>query len=129
MTARSNGQDAPCAHGVPVGDVLGRAGHELAHLALLLEHLQMNIRPHVQETAARDPELLRHMQSVDHIAQKAAAIAEFLAALAHRAPRQWLVDAAAAAQSLTLAELASRLAFASGDQEANAAASGECDFF
>ena len=62
---------------MPIADVLSRVGHELAHLGRLLEHLQAQIRPLVQEAAAHDGNVLHHMQNVDRIGQKATGVADF----------------------------------------------------
>lgn len=114
---------------VPIADVLSRAGHELTQLAWLLDHLQEQIGPHIQERASRDPGILRQMQSFDRIGQNTEAIAGFLAALAHAVPRCWLVDPGAAARAIPLADLSARLGFADEDKEACATAWGQCDFF
>ena len=102
---------------VPIADVLSRAGHELVQLAWHLEHLQRHIGPLIQEAAGRDANILHQMQSFDHIGQKAMGLADFLAALAQAAPRQWLVDPAAAAQAIMLADLSSRLGFTGEEKE------------
>ena len=57
---------------------------------------------------------MRHIQDLDHIRQKVAGLADFLAALAPLAPGDCLVDARAA-RLVTLADLAARLAL--GDFE------------
>ena len=114
---------------VPIGDVLNRAGHELVHLAWLLETLQSHICPHIQEAAARDANVLHQMQSFDRIGQIAAGLSEFLAALALEAPRRWVVDPSAAARSVTLADLSSRLGFTSEDGKSCSTAWGDCDLF
>lgn len=133
MSARSE-SNSPCGAGsnspdVPIADVLGRAGHELAQLAWLLEHLQTQIRPFIQEAASHDANVLHHMQSFDQIGQKAIGIADFLAALARAAPRQWLVDPGAAARTVTLAELSMRLGFAGEASDSCCTAWGDCEFF
>ena len=114
---------------VPIADVLSRAGHELVQLAWHLEHLQRHIGPLIQEAAGRDANILHQMQSFDHIGQKAMGLADFLAVLAQAAPCQWLVDPAAAAQAVMLADLSSRLGFTGEEYESCATAWGECDFF
>jgi hypothetical protein len=114
---------------VPISDVLSRAGHELMHLAWLLENLQSHICPLIQEAAGRDANILHQMQSFDRIGQIAGGLTDFLAALALEAPRQWLVDPRAAARSLTLADLSSRLGFADEEKDSCATAWGDCDLF
>lgn len=114
---------------VPIGDVLGRAGHELRKLVWRLENLQREIGPLVEEAARRDPGVLHQMQSFDEIGQNAAGLAEFLAALAQAAPRPWLVDPSAAARNILLADLSARLGFAREEKDACATAWGECELF
>jgi len=121
-----NELNPPC---IPVADVLSRAGHELVQLAWLLEHLQRQIGPQLHEAASRDANILHQMQSFDHIGQKVTGLADFLAALAQGVPRQWLVDAGAAAQSVTLADLSSRLGFTNEEKDSCATAWGDCELF
>jgi hypothetical protein len=133
MDARSNRRE-PIAEGsdpmqVPIGDVLNRAGHELVHLAWLLENLQSHILPFIQEAAACDANVLRQMQSFDQIGQIANCLSDFLAALALNAPRRWLVDPSAASQNVTLADLASRLGFTDEEKNSCSTAWGDCDLF
>ncbi len=112
---------------VPVTDVLSRAGHELAHLARLLDHLQILIAPLIQEAARRDPHFLRQMQNFDHIGQKVMGLADFLAALALAVPCDWLVDPATAARTVVLADLSSRLAFTDDAKDSCSTAWGDCE--
>ncbi|HUI19656.1 MAG TPA: hypothetical protein VLZ74_01235 [Methylocella sp.] len=114
---------------VPIGDVLSRAGHELVHLVWLLENLQSHIRPFIQEAAARDSNILHHMQSFDRIAQIAGGLTDFLGALAPEVSPQWLVDPSAAARSVTLADLSSRLGFSDEEKDSCSTAWGECELF
>lgn len=119
----------PDSRSVPLAEVLGRAGDELAQLAWLLEHLQMLIRPLLQEAAQRDETILRHAQSFDHIGQKAAGLAGFLAALSLAAPPEWRVDPAPAAKIVPLAALSSRLGFADDADDSRSDGRGDCEFF
>jgi hypothetical protein len=48
---------------IPIADVLSRAGHELAHIAWLLENFQTHLSPLIQEAAARDQNALHQMQT------------------------------------------------------------------
>ena len=114
---------------IPVGDVLRRAGHELAHLAWVLDDLQCQLRPLLQDAAGRDAGMLRQIQSFDHIGQIAHGLEAFLAALALKTPPQWLVDPSAAAQNVTLADLSSRLGFAGEEKHRCATAWDECELF
>jgi hypothetical protein len=69
------------------------------------------------------------MQSFDHIGQKVTGLADFLAALALVAPRQWLVDPGAAARTVRLADLSSRLGFTDEETDSCTTPWGHCDFF
>jgi hypothetical protein len=108
---------------------LSRAGHELAHIAWLLEHLQTLLSPLIQDAAGRDEDNIRHMQSFDYIGQKAMGLADFLTALALSAQDQWFVDPAAAARRVMLADLSARLGFKDKESDSYSPAWGECDFF
>jgi hypothetical protein len=114
---------------IPIADVLSRAGHELAHIAWLLENFQTHLSPLIQEAAARDQNALQQMQSFDHIGQITAGLADFLAALALAAPRQWLVDPGPAARTVMLADLSSRLGFADEATDSCSTAWGNCELF
>ncbi len=119
MTVQSNSPEPPAAEPgspqIPLRDVLDRAGHELIRLAWLLDSLQRQLRPLLQDAAKRDAGMLRQIQSFDHIGQIAQGLAAFFAALASKTPRRWHADAAAAAQFVTLADLSSRLGFTGED--------------
>jgi hypothetical protein len=129
MNARSDRLEPSAADSnplqVPIGDVLSRAGHELVHL--VLENLQSHICPLIQEAAGRDANILHQMQSFDRIGQIATGLTDFLAALALEAPRRWVVDPSAAARSVTLADLSSRLGFTSEEGNSCSTAWGDCD--
>lgn len=133
MSSRSNGRN-PLAMGsdtkrVPIGDALSRVGHELVHLAWLLENLQCHIRPFIQEAAAHDTNVLHQMQSFDHVGQIAHGLSDFLSALALDAPRLWIVDPSSAAQKVTLADLAARLGSTGEEENSCSTAWGDCDLF
>lgn len=114
---------------VPIRDVLGRVGHELAHLARMLDQLQVFVAPSILEAAGKDPRLLHQIQSLDHIVQKVAALSDFLAALGPTASGHWLVDPAEAARVVTLAELAARLGFLDDGDGSCATAGGDFELF
>ncbi|WGJ15760.1 hypothetical protein QEV83_05735 [Methylocapsa sp. D3K7] len=114
---------------IPIADVLSRTGNELAQLAGYLKNLQSHIGPLVQKAAACDANVLHQMQSLDHMAQKSVALADFLAALAREMPSGWRVDPGGAAQTVTLADLSSRLGFSSEGKDACTSGWGDCDFF
>lgn len=122
----------------PIGEVLSRVSHELAHLAGRLDHLESLVGPLIREAECRDPDMLRHVQGLDYIRQKLGGLADFLAALAPEASAAWLTDPSAAARVVTLADLASRLGFADAneaclpsgrDTEEPGATWGDCELF
>ena len=87
------------------------------------------VGPLVLGAAQRDAGLMRHIQDLDHIRQKVAGLADFLAALAPLAPGDCLVDASGAARLVTLADLAARLALSDDDASAPGAAFGDFELF
>lgn len=110
-------------------DVLGRVGHELLQLSGSLGQLEALIGPLILQAARRDAHLVRQIQDLDHVRQKMQALAEFVAALAHVAPESCLVDTAAAARLVNLADLAVRLTFSDGDRAAHEGELGDCELF
>ncbi len=114
---------------VPIADVLGRVGYELAHLARLLERFESIAAPLVLEAGRSDVALMREMQGFDHIGQKLSALVDFLAALAPAASDHWMVDPSAAARIVRLADLAARLGFSDGSEPSCAAAWGDVELF
>lgn len=129
MNAQTESVATACPSQAPIGDVLGRVGHELSHLARLLAHLEILLGPLIVEAAAHDAALLHHMQGFDHIGQKMSGLAAFLAALAPAASEQWTIDPTEAARVVTLADLASRLVFSDEDKSSCATAGGDCELF
>jgi hypothetical protein len=133
MNARSGGPQPIATNAnrqqIPIRDVLSRAGHELVHLAWLLDNLQSQIRPLLQDAAANDTNMLLQMQSFDHIGQLAQALGEFFSALATKTPPPWLVDPSAAAQAVSLADLSSRLGFTGEEKNSCSTAWGEYELF
>lgn len=114
---------------VPLRKVLRRAGHELVHLAWLLDNLQAHIRPLLQEAAAHDTNMLLQMQSFDHIGQAVQALGDFFTALARETPGPLLVDPAAAARGVSLSDLSSRLGFTSEEKSPCSVPRGEYELF
>ncbi len=114
---------------VPLSKVLRRAGHELVHLARLLDNLQAHIRPLLQEAAAHDANMLLQMQSFDHIDQAVQALGDFFTALARETPGPWLVDPAAAARGVSLSDLSSRLGFTGEEKSSCSVPRGEYEIF
>ncbi|MEJ0096639.1 MAG: hypothetical protein WDN46_25510 [Methylocella sp.] len=127
MKAEIDSGEPKAALDVPIADVLGRVGHELAHLARLLEHFESIAAPLALEAARRDVDLMREMQGLDHIGQKLSALADFLAALAPAASKRWMVHPSAAARVVRLADLAARLGFSDGNEASCAAAWGDVE--
>ncbi len=134
MKTRNASAEASACPQAPIGDVLGRVSHELAHLGRQLDDLEAVIGPLILAAGRREADVLHHAQGFDHIGQKLAGLADFLAALAPFASSQWLVDPSAAARVFTLADLAARLK-ASGDapqiyaDPASLADWGDCELF
>ena len=127
-TSRTTGEAARPLH-APMGEVLARVAHELNHLSGRIGHVETLVGPLVLAAAPRDAEMVRHIQDLDHIRQKAEGLADFLAALALVAPGDCLVDAGGAARLVTLADLAARLAFSDDGAAAAGAAYGDCELF
>jgi hypothetical protein len=127
-TRRTTGEAARPLH-APMGEVLARVAHELNHLSGRIGHVETLVGPLVLAAASRDAEMVRHIQDLDHIRQKAEGLADFLAALSLVAPGDCLVDAGGAARLVTLADLAARLAFSDDGVAAPGAAYGDCELF
>jgi len=93
-----------------------------------LEHLQRHIGPLIQEAhAATRTSSIRC--KVSTISGRKRWDSPISCGIAQAAPCQWLVDPAAAAQAVMLADLSSRLRFTGEEYESCATAWGECDFF
>lgn len=135
-TETISGEPSACMQ-APIGDVLDRVSHELAHLACLLDDLEAVIGPLLLDAGRRDADVLHHAQGFDHIGQKLSGLADFLGALAPSASRQWLIDPSKAAKVVTLADLASRLGFPGEDAgspsrengRSPVAGGGDCELF
>jgi CelD/BcsL family acetyltransferase involved in cellulose biosynthesis len=110
MKTQTDSSERLAALHVPIADVLRRVGRELAHLGRVLEQFENLTIPFILEAGRRDVDLLHQVQGVDHIGQTLSGLADFLAALAPAASDRWRVDPRAAAGTVTLAELAARLA-------------------
>jgi len=121
---------APASTTAPVTEILGRVAQELRQAAVLIERTPI-CSEHVKEgVGVQDSQYLRAMQGLDHSSQRLAGIADFLTALADRAPAHWHLDTHLAAQVVTLAELAQRLRLsAEGSGESGGGSSGDCEFF
>lgn len=98
----------------PVTEILVRVAEELREAAVLIERTPI-CTEHVKDgIGAEDIGYLRAMQGLDHSSQRLAGLADFLSALADRAPAHWQMDTHLAAQVVTLAELAHRLKLSAG---------------
>ena len=114
-----------------VTDILGRVAAELRQAALVIDRTPI-CTEHIKEgMGADDSDYLRAMQGLDHSAQMLSGLADFLSAIADRAPDHWRIDPHPASQVVTLAELASRLSFqvAHAEGEGSPETNGDCEFF
>lgn len=89
----------------PVSEPLILAAQELQRMAQEADHLGGRLA----ELAGGDITAMADIQHLDLMGQQMAGLAAFLSALAASAPADILVDAASAADGLTLAEQARRL--------------------
>jgi hypothetical protein len=115
----------------PVTDILGRVAEELRQAALVIDRTPV-CTEHVKDgIGGEESEYVRAMQGLDHSAQMLSGLADFLSALADRAPAHWRIDPHPASQVVTLAELASRLSFqvARARGEDDGGSNGDCEFF
>ena len=129
MTHRDKPREPDRPLHAPMGDVLARVAHELNHVCARIGHFETLAGPLILGAARRDAGLMRHIQDLDHIRQKVAGLADFLAALAPLAPGDCLVDASGAARLVTLADLAARLALSDEDSATPGAAGGDFELF
>ncbi len=126
---RKAARNEPAATMAPVTEILGTVAEELRQAALRIDQMPVCTEHLKERMSAEDSNYLRAIQSLDHSAQKLAGLADFLSALADRAPPHWLLDTHIAAQVVTLAELAERLRLSESKSEAAAASDGDCEFF
>ncbi|MEP9400167.1 hypothetical protein, partial [Mesorhizobium sp. KR2-14] len=91
---------------IPAPELLGRLGAELADLAATVERLHVL----AGAPAASDPAYVQAVQSLDAVEQTLRNLAGFLAALAPAMPAGQTLDAGPALATVTLADLAARLA-------------------
>jgi|HubBroStandDraft_4_1064222.scaffolds.fasta_scaffold1168934_1 hypothetical protein len=114
----------------PVTEILGRVAAELRQAAVLIERLPICTEHFKESMGSEDSHYLRAMQGLDHSSQRLSGLADFLSALADRAPAHWHLDTHLASQVVTLAELAKRLKLtAEAAGESAGASSGDCEFF
>lgn len=98
----------PGADAAPVGDVLRAVGRELADLGRQATELQTLLGA-LGPGDGREPAVLCRLQTLDALTQSLNGVSEFLDALAPTLPPRWTCDAARAAGTLTLSDLARRL--------------------
>ena len=115
---------------MPVTEILGKVAEELRQAAVLIEQTPICSERTRASIGIEDVDYLRAMQGLDHSSQRLAGLADFLSALADRAPAHWHMDTHLASQVVTLAELAQRLRLtAEGQQQSGSASNGDCEFF
>ena len=107
----------------PVTDMLGRVSVELHDIAAAVERMHPLATAQGAQVAANDPHYLQALQSFDHIEQKLRCLAGFLADLGKAAAPGWQLDPHTALATITLSDLASRLAGQESRQHAQDASS------
>jgi len=113
---------AATAAAIPAPELLGRLGAELADLAATVERLHVL----AGAPAAADPAYVRAVQSLDAVEQTLRNLAGFFAALAPAMPAGQTLDVRPALATVTLADLAARLA---GNATPQTPATGDCELF
>ncbi len=88
---------------------LTRAAEELRRVVGMVEDLEQVVGLAIALAGEADAEQMLELQKLDHIQQKILGVADFLDGLGERMPREWRVDAKAAASRVLLAELGARL--------------------
>jgi hypothetical protein len=119
------------SNAAPVTDILARVAEELRTAAHRIDKTPIRADYAKERMASEDHEYVRAMQSLDHSAQMLGGLADFLSALADRAPDHWRIDPHPASQVVRLAELATKLSFRAVLADGNDAGSsnGDCEFF
>src|SRR5271165_550903 len=93
----------------PMALTLERTSNELRDVARLIGALEDVVGKAIESASITEDFNLQEIQLLDHIRQKIAGAAEFLAALTDNMPLDWMIDAKSAAAALTLSELATHL--------------------
>jgi len=94
----------------PLSAALHRAGVELDAVAQMVIDLE-DVVGHAISAANSTRELqIEELQQLDRARQKIEGAAEFLRTLTQMLPAEWLIDAKHAARSVSMSDLASRLA-------------------
>ncbi len=111
---------------VSLADVLRRMEQEAGCLAGMGEEIQDVLSKTLGSAALTSQDLVA-VQALDSLAQRLAGLSVFLGRLATQVPDEWAVRPALAAETVTLAGLAHRLAM--GGPEQLPAVSGEAHLF
>lgn len=127
MTARTSGESGRARDRVPLFEVLQAVGREIADLGQLACDLQTALSPLGRASSGHDHQAIENLQAFDLLAQRLHGVADFLGALAPSLPTEWLGNAAAAAQVVTLSDLARRLSCP--DLDSSPAKDGEAGAF
>ncbi|MGO9740911.1 MAG: hypothetical protein ACLPN5_05250 [Roseiarcus sp.] len=94
----------------PIAAALARTGAELDAVVRMIIDLE-DVVGHAISSARSTREVqIEELQQLDRARQKIEGAAEFLNTLTQLLPEEWLVDAAKAARSVAMSELAQRLA-------------------
>jgi hypothetical protein len=119
------------SNAAPVTDILTRVAEELRTAAHRIDKTPICTEHVKGGMGSEDSEYVRAMQGLDHSAQMLDGLADFLSALADRAPAHWRIDPHPASQVVRLAELASKLSFRAvhGEGQDAADSNGDCEFF
>lgn len=91
-----------------VADIVCAVGREVADAGQRACDLQAALSDFAQALGQQD-QAMEAFQTLDFLAQQLQGVAAFLGALAPTLPACWAGDAAAAAQAITMADLARRL--------------------
>jgi hypothetical protein len=95
---------------VPVASTLHRTSRELRGLVATTDAIQCLVGELLLERKSTDVTSLLELQRLDQLRQSIAGIADFLDALGTAAPPHWRLDPTAASRTVTVSELAQRLA-------------------
>jgi hypothetical protein len=94
----------------PVANAIARAGSELDAVVQMIHELE-DVVGHAITSAKSTQELqIAELQQLDHVRQKIEGAAGFLNALTSILPPEWLVDPSLAAGTVSMSDLARRLA-------------------
>jgi hypothetical protein len=94
---------------------LRRSSLELRKTIRMVEDMEQVVGLAIALSGKAEVDQMLELQKLDHLQQKILGVADFLDAVSHMMPADWMVDAKAASRSVLLAELGARL----GDSEAS----------